>query len=82
MDFALEPDVDPAISEAVRASAARAGAIIGSLSHTAPGAWWLAGVAEATETSARPSTPAEADDVAAPYEAARSPRRTRGATRA
>ena len=70
MDVVVEPEVDPALSEVVRASVARA-ALDVDPRHGAS-AWWRAGVADALERT--PAGPA--------YDAARSPRSTRGATRA
>ena len=70
MDVVVEPEVDPALSEAVRASVARAGVDVEPRQRAS--AWWRAGVADALErTPGRPR-----------YDAARSPRSTRGATRA
>ena len=75
MDVTIEPDVDPAISEAVRVSVDRAGLDAGPAREPRGSAWWRAGVAEALLRA--PDGPAPAG-----YDAARSPRRTRGATRA
>ena len=75
MDVTVEPDVEPAIVEAVRASVAHAGFDAGPARPPTGSAWWRAGVEEALSRS-----PAEV--AAVRYDAARSPRRTRGATRA
>jgi hypothetical protein len=76
MAVTLEPNSDPAISAAVRASVALAGLEGGSDPVLPKGsAWWRAGLEEA-----RGRAPVATG--AARYEAARSPRRTRGATRA
>lgn len=74
MEVIVEPNADPAISEAVRASVARVGLAAGS-APLASSVWWRAGVEEALGR-----TPVATG--AGRYEAARSPRRTRGATRA
>jgi hypothetical protein len=75
MEVTVEPNVDPAISEAVRAAFARVGLEGGSAPVSNSSAWWRAGVEEALDR-----TPVETG--AARYDATRSPRRTRGATRA
>ena len=77
MDIALEPAPDAATTEAVRVSAAAAGLERGS--SRADSAWWHAGVADAVDRAVR-SAPAPAGR--SRYDAARSPRSTRGATRA
>ena len=72
----LAPDVDGGIAAAARAAADRAGLSFQPGQRTPPNAWWRAGLAEAIERDPSWPTPA------GPYVAARSPRRTRGATRA
>ena len=74
MDFTLEPEADGALV-AVRISAARIGVGLGPGAPTRVSAWWRAGVEEAAER-------APFEVVASRYDAARSPRSTRGATRA
>ena len=76
MDLVLEPDVDGGIAAAARAAADRAGLSFQPGQLTPPNAWWRAGLAEAIERDPSWPTPAR------PYEAAPSPRRMRGATRA
>ncbi len=74
MELELVPADDDAVVAAVRLAAAGAGAA----AETGPGhgLWWRAGVEDAI--GARSVTPSAGQG----YEAAPSPRRTRGATRA
>jgi len=75
MAVTVEPNSDPAISAAVRASVALAGLHGGSDPIPNGSAWWRAGVEEALGRLS-------VETGAARYDAARSPRSTRGATRA
>lgn len=75
MELRLEPAGDAATVEAARRAAALVGAVPQRL-WSDRGAWWRAGVAEAVEGRSVVPRPGRA------YDAARSPRRTRGATRA
>ena len=75
MDFTLEPEVADEALDAVRVSAARVGVSVTPVATTRGSAWWRAGVEEAVEQ-------APLEVVAPRYDAARSPRSTRGATRA
>ena len=75
MEVTVEPNADPGISEAVRASVARVDLDAGSAPVANRSAWWRAGVEEALGRTPVETGPAR-------YDAARSPRRTRGATRA
>ena len=75
MAVTVEPNSDPAISAAVRVSVALAGLHGGSDPIPNGSAWWRAGVEEALGR-------APVETGAARYDAARSPRSTRGATRA
>ena len=76
MDLALGSDAGRDVTAAARAAAARAEVSLLS-SRSPPGdAWWRAGLAEAVDRE--PSAPFRPPS----YEAAPSPRSTRGATRA
>jgi hypothetical protein len=75
VDFALGPDVPDEVTVAALVAAARAGVRVGPRAG-ACNAWWHAGIADAVERY-----PAVQPRPAA-YEAARSPRNTRGAMRA
>lgn len=81
MDFVLEPDVDAAIAEAVRASAAREGVSLAPGRDAHGTGWWRAGVLAATQRDPRPPARTPPGLMPVAYEAA-PPRRTRGATRA
>ena len=77
MELVLEPDSDGGLAaSAVRAAVTRAGQGVVPGHRTPPDRWWRAGLAEAIERDPSWPTPPR------PYEAARSPRSTRGATRA
>ena len=76
MDLVLEPNADGDIAAVARAAAARAGLSFLRGQRTPPSPWWRAGLTEAIERDPSWPTPAR------PYEAAPSPRSTRGATRA
>jgi hypothetical protein len=75
VDFTLEPEVADEALDAVRISAARLGVSVTPGAPRRDCAWWRAGVEEAVEQ-------APLEVVAPRYDAARSPRSTRGATRA
>ena len=75
MEVTVEPDADAEIAEAVRTSVARLGLDAGCAPVANRSAWWRAGVEEALGRAPVERGPAR-------YDAARSPRRTRGATRA
>jgi hypothetical protein len=75
-DLALEPPSDASTATAVRVAAAEAGLRLEPGVWSA--AWWQAGVADSLARTVESLEPREASR----YEAARSPRRTRGATRA
>ena len=71
------PDADDgAAATAARAAVVRAGLSLVPGHRTPPDPWWRAGLAEAIERDPSWPTPA------LPYDEARSPRSTRGATRA
>jgi hypothetical protein len=76
VELAILGDPDGRISAVAQAAAAEGGVELSAGRHGAASAWWKAGVADAIERA-----PAL---VAGPraYDAARSPRSTRGATRA
>jgi hypothetical protein len=76
MELRLEPDGDGSATAAARAAAERLGVTPARGDRTTPNAWWRDGLVEATERC--PSWPPPP----LPYEAAPSPRSTRGATRA
>jgi hypothetical protein len=76
VEIALDADAPSEIVDAVRLAAARAGLEPATDAATDRGAWWQEGVAEAVDRSAS----AVGETFA--YEAVRSPRSTRGATRA
>ena len=78
MDLELSDDPDGLAGSAVRAAAARAGVDLAPVPDRRSGAWWRAGLEEGL--SRDPGAPAPAG--ASGYEAALSPRSTRGATRA
>ena len=75
MDLTIEPAED-GVAEAARRACAVEGIAVRPDAAFDRGAWWQAGLADAI---ARAPEPQDADE---PYDAARSPRRTRGATRA
>ena len=75
MEIELADDPDGRIAQAATAAAADAGLELSADGQPAASAWWRAGVAEALER-----TPDGSGSVG--YDAARSPRSTRGATRA
>ena len=76
MDIALADDLDGQVARATRTAVSAAGIELHDGARRANGsAWWRAGVEEALDR-----TPVEMG--AARYDAARSPRNTRGATRA
>ncbi len=75
MEIELADDPDGRIAQAATAAAADAGLGLSADGRPAASAWWQAGVAEAHERTPDGSDPAR-------YDAARSPRSTRGATRA
>ncbi|HET9243172.1 MAG TPA: hypothetical protein VFN99_06990 [Gaiella sp.] len=78
MDLELSPGADRQTVAAARAAAESAGLVLGSARRPHASAWWRAGVEDAVcGGSAAPEAVA-----ALPYDAARSPRSTRGATRA
>jgi len=77
MDFTLDPAPDAATSEAVRVSVAAAGVGVRPGSGDARAAWWHAGVADAVDRAVVSFDPRPLR-----YDAALSPRSTRGATRA
>jgi hypothetical protein len=74
VDFDLGPDARDEVTLAALVAAARAGVRVSPPSGRDE--WWRAGIADAVERS-----PA-VEPRAAAYDAARSPRNTRGATRA
>jgi hypothetical protein len=75
VEIRLENDPDGDATAAARLAAERAG--VAAETGGAPGLWWRAGLADAVERAPEPRA------AAAPgYEAAPSPRSTRGATRA
>ena len=76
MEFVLEPDSDDGLAAVARTAAASVGLSFVPGHRTPPDSWWRAGLAEAIERDPSWPTPAR------PYEAAPSPRSTRGATRA
>ena len=76
MEIALADDPDGRVARAARTAVSEAGIELDDGARRASGsAWWRAGVEEALDR-----TPAETG--AARYDATRSPRKTRGATRA
>jgi hypothetical protein len=87
MQPVLDADAPQEIVEAIRLAAERSGLDTGRRRPTDRGAWWRQGVAEAVDPTTRVamhhtgSAPA-ADREQAAYDVARSPRSTRGATRA
>jgi hypothetical protein len=76
MELVLEPDADGRATVAARAAAQSVGLSFARGDRTPPNPWWRAGLVEAIERDPSWPTPAQ------PYEAAPSPRKTRGATRA
>jgi hypothetical protein len=76
MELRLEPNGDASATAAACAAAQRVGVTLARGDRTTPNAWWRAGLVEAIERY--PSWPSPPQ----PYEAAPSPRSTRGATRA
>ena len=76
MDLVLDSDADPRVREAVRAAIARASVELSGHASADESPWWSAGLAAAV---ARGGAPVEGHVL---YEAARSRRSTRGATRA
>ena len=77
MKVVLEPESDGAAARAATAAALRIGlSFTPANGSAAASGWWRAGLAEAIERA--PTRP----EVTRRYEAARSPRSTRGATRA
>ena len=78
MDLELSDDPDGLAGSAVRAAAARAGVDLAPVPDRRRGAWWRAGLEDGLARD--PGAPAPAP--AWGYEAAPSPRSTRGATRA
>ena len=76
MDIALADDLDGRVARAARTAVSEAGIELDDGARRAnSSAWWRAGLEEALDR-----TPVETG--AARYDAARSPRNTRGATRA
>jgi hypothetical protein len=76
VEIALADDLDGRVALAARTAVSEAGiALHDGVRRANSSAWWLAGVEEALDR-----TPAETG--AARYDATRSPRKTRGATRA
>ena len=75
MEIELADDPDGRIAQAASAAAADVGLELSADGRPAASAWWRAGVVEALERTPAVSDPAR-------YDAARSPRSTRGATRA
>ena len=75
MEIELADDPDGRIAQAATAAAADAGLELSADRRPAPSAWWRAGVAEVLARTPDGSDPTR-------YDAARSPRSTRGATRA
>ena len=76
MDIALADDLDGRVAHAARTAISEAGIELHDGARRANNsAWWRAGVEEALDR-----TPAETGAVR--YDATRSPRKTRGATRA
>ncbi len=76
MDLALGSDAGEGVTQAVRTAVARAGVELARSPTAERSAWWSAGLAEAVERGLPPG------DGPSPYDMARSPRSTRGATRA
>ena len=76
MELRLEPDGDGSATAAVLAAAERVGVTLARADRTKPNAWWRDGLVEAIERYPSWPTPPQR------YEAAPSPRSTRGATRA
>ena len=74
MEIELADDPDGRVAKAASAAASHTG-LLSADARPAASAWWRAGVAEALERTPDGVVPAR-------YEAARSPRSTRGATRA
>jgi hypothetical protein len=79
MELDLAPTADPETVAAVRGAVARAGLVLAPVPLPDRNAWWSAGLAEAVSRS---ETARNAAAAPSRYEAARSPRSTRGATRA
>jgi hypothetical protein len=75
VEIELAGDPDGRFAQAAIAAAADAGLELSADRRPASRAWWRAGVAEALERTPDGTDPAR-------YDAARSPRSTRGATRA
>ena len=75
MEIELAHDPDGRIAKAASAAAGYAGLDLSADGRAAGSAWWRAGVAEALERTPEGVLPSR-------YDAARSPRSTRGATRA
>jgi hypothetical protein len=76
VDLLLGPDPAEEVAQAVRVAIARAGVELGRRPTAERSAWWSAGLAEAVESGLGPA------DKPSSYDVARSPRSTRGATRA
>ena len=76
MELVLQPEGDWRATTAARAAAQRAGLSFARGEGTPPNPWWRAGLVEAIERDPSWPTPPRL------YEAAPSPRSTRGATRA
>ena len=75
MEIELADDPEGRIAQAASAAAADVGLELSADRRPVASAWWRAGVAEALEPTPEGSDPAR-------YDATRSPRSTRGATRA
>jgi hypothetical protein len=75
VEIELADDPDGRIAHAASAAAAAVGLELSADRRPVVSAWWRAGLAEALERTPDGSDPAR-------YDAARSPRSTRGATRA
>jgi hypothetical protein len=76
VDLTLGSDAGEGVTQAVRTAIVRAGVELVQYPTAERSAWWSAGLAEAVERGLPQG------DGPSPYDVARSPRSTRGATRA
>jgi hypothetical protein len=86
VELVLGPGADDAVTAAARAAVVRARVELAPEPVAERSAWWSAGLADAVDRGPSQSSAVEPGvahrDVARLYDAARSPRSTRGATRA
>lgn len=76
MELVIGPEPEVGVAEAARRASVQAGIQLLPQATSGRGSWWRDGLADAVERG--PVAP----DAPTPYDAAPSPRRTRGATRA